>query len=120
MSLNETLLLFALRFCYDEEVSTFNSNEDGSVDILMEDFEIRYAKFTQRELPRLKGEFEQLMSHFARHGIAEYGSDEYKPEIERVRILPSITVLLTGDITKRIEVYMRASDIDTQDEEDEV
>ena len=117
MSLNETLLLFALRFFYDEEISAFKGNEDGSVDISMEDFEIRYTRFTQRELPRLKGEFQQLVSHFVRHGIVEYGPDENTPEIERVRILPSITVLMSGDVTKRIEAYMRASDIDTQDEE---
>ena len=120
MSLDETLLLFTLRFLYDEEISAFKGNEDGSVDISMEDFEVRYTRFTQRELPQQKGEFKQLMSHFARHGIAEYGAYENTPEIGRVRILPSITVLLTGDVTKRIEAYMRASDIDTQTEEDEV
>ena len=119
MSLDETLLLFTLRFLYDEEISAFKGNEDGSVDIPMEDFEVRYTRFTQRELPEQKGGFKQLISHFARHGIAEYGADENTPEIERVRILPSISVLLSGDVTKRIEVYMRASDIDTQTEEDE-
>lgn len=120
MSLDETLLFFTLRFLYDEEISAFKGNEDGSVDISMEDFEVRYTRFTQRELPQQKGEFKQLMSYFARHGIAEYGADENTPEINRVRILPSITVLLTGDVTRRIEAYMRASDIDTQIEEDEV
>lgn len=119
MSLDETLLLFAIRFFYDEEISAFNANEDGSVSISLEDFEVRYERFTQRPLPRSKGDFQQLIGHFVRYGIVEYGPDENTPEIERVRILPSITALLTGDVTKRIEVYMRASDIETQIEEGE-
>jgi hypothetical protein len=42
------------------------------------------------------------------------GSDENMPEIERVKIYPSITALLSGDLLKQVEVYIRADDVDTQ------
>jgi hypothetical protein len=119
MSLAETLVLFTLRYLYDEAVMNFSANEDGTVEITVEDFEIRHHQFTRRDLPKSKGEFEALIAPFIRCAILEHGADEERPEIDRLRILPTITALLNGDVVKRIEVYLKAEDIDTSEPQDD-
>ena len=113
MKLEETLVLFSLRFIYDEEINNFKANDDGSVDVAVDDYEIRYEQFSHRHLPRTKADFERLLAPFIQYGVIEYGADETTPEIMRLRILPSIATLLTGDVVKRIEVYLKAADIKT-------
>lgn len=52
-------------------------------------------------------------------GVADVGPDDALPEIERVKIYPSITALLSGDMLRRVEVYMRAEDIETRPAEND-
>ena len=119
MTLDETLLLFALRYLYDDAIISYTANEDASVDISIEDFELRFREFTTRELPRTKREFVALLEPFVRSGVVEYGPDEELPEMERIRILPTVTSLLSGDAAQQIEIYLKAEDVDTADSEDE-
>ncbi|WP_018234233.1 DUF4194 domain-containing protein [Thioalkalivibrio thiocyanodenitrificans] len=119
MSLAETLVLFTLRYLYDEAVTNFSANEDGTVELTVEDFEIRHHQFTKRDLPKTKGDFDALIAPFIRCAILEHGADEEHPEIERLRILPTITALLNGEAIKRIEVYLRAEDIDTSEHQED-
>jgi hypothetical protein len=119
MSLDETLLMFAFRYLYDDAIISYTANEDATVDISIEDFELRYREFTTRELPRTKREFAALLEPFTRSGVIEYGQDEDHPEIERIRILPTVTALLSGDATQQIEIYLKAEDVDTADSEED-
>lgn len=64
MSLDETLLMFAFRYLYDDAIISYTANEDATVDISIEDFELRYREFTTRELPRTKREFAALLEPF--------------------------------------------------------
>ncbi len=52
-------------------------------------------------------------------GVADVGSDDALPEIERVKIYPSITALLSGDMLRRVEVYLRAEDVETRPAEND-
>lgn len=114
MSLDSTLLLFTLRFIYDQELTAFNAEDDGTVRVTLEDFETRCKQFTKRDIARSEADLKKQLEVFQRIGIVEVGPDEDMPEITRVKINPSITALLTGDMLKRVEVYMRAGDIETQ------
>lgn len=114
MSLNSTLLLFTLRYIYDEELIGFNAEDDGCVQVTLEDFEIRCKQFTKRDVAKSAPELKNLLETFIHAGVVEVGPDEEFPEIERIKIYPSITSLLSGDMLQRVEVYMRAEDVDTQ------
>lgn len=115
MSLNSTLLLFALRFIYDQELTRFNADDDGSVQITLEDFDTRCRQFTKREVAKSLSDFKNQLEPFVQIGVAEVGPDDNLPEIERVKIYPSITALLSGNMLKQVEVYIRADhDIDTR------
>lgn len=119
MSLSSTLLLLAMRFIYDQELNAFNAEDDGSVQITLEDFDVRCQQFTKREVAKTLSDFRHQLEPFVRIGVVELGPDENRPEIERVKINPSIAALLSGDMLKRVEVYMRAEDIDTQGASDD-
>ena len=119
MSLNSTLLLFAMRFIYDQELTAFNAEDNGSVQITLEDFDTRCRQFTKRDVAKNLSDFKHQLESFVRIGVVEVGVDEDMPEIERVKIYPSITALLSGDMLKQMEVYVRAEDIDTQDVSDD-
>lgn len=115
MSLNTTLLLFAMRFIYDQELTAFNAEDDGSVQITLEDFDTRCRQFTKRDVAKNLSDFKHQLEPFVRIGVVEVGSDENRPEIERLKIYPSIAAILSGDMLKQVEVYMRAEDVNTQD-----
>lgn len=117
MSLHATLLLFALRYIYDQELMGFKADEEGCVQTTLEDFDTRCQQLTKRELAKSLPELKNLLDPFTRIGVVDVGPDEERPEIERVKIFPSITALLSGDMVKRTELYMRAEDIKTQDED---
>jgi hypothetical protein len=119
LSLDKTLLLFTLRYIYDQELMAFNADDNGSVKITLDDFEMRCNQFTRRVIAKSASELKNLMEPLIHAGVVEIGLDEDKPEIYRLKINPSITALLSGDMLKRVEVYMRAEDIDTQPEEDD-
>jgi len=119
LSLDRTLLLFALRYIYDQELMGFNAEDDGAVKVTLDDFEMRCNQFTKRVIAKSAGELKALMEPFIHTGVVELGQDEDKPEIERIKINPSITALLSGDMLQRVEVYMRAEDIETQPEDEE-
>ena len=119
LSLDKTLLLFTLRYIYDQELMAFNADDEGRVSVTLDDFEIRCNQFTKRVIAKSASELKSLMEVFVHVGIVEIGQDEDKPEIERIKINPSITTLLSGDMLKRVEVYMRAEDIDTRLVEDD-
>ena len=119
MSLNNTLLLFAMRFIYDQELTAFNAEDDGSVQITLEDFDTRCRHFTKRDVAKNLSDFRNQLEPFMRIGVVEVGADENRPEIERVKIYPSIAALLSGDMLKQVEVYVRAEDVDTQDASDD-
>ncbi len=114
MSLDSTLLLFTLRFIYDQELTAFNAEDNGTVQVTLEDFETRCKQLTRRDIARSEADLKKQLEVFTRIGIAEVGPDDDMPEITRVKINPSITALLTGDMLKRVEVYLRAEDIETQ------
>lgn len=119
MSLNSTLLLFVMRFIYDQELTAFKAEDDGSVQITLEDFDTRCRQFTKRDVAKNLSDFRHQLEPFVRIGVVEVGPDENRPEIERVRIYPSIAALLSGDMLKQVEVYVRAEDVDTQDVSDD-
>ena len=119
MSLNSTLLLFAMRFIYDQELTAFNAEDDGSVQITLEDFETRCRQFTKRDVAKSLSDFKHQLEPFVQIGVVEVGADENRPEIERLKIYPSIAALLSGDMLKRVEVYIRAEDVDTKDISDD-
>lgn len=119
ISLDQTLLLFTLRYIYDQELMGFNAEDDGTVKVTLDDFEMRCNQFTKRVIAKSAGELKTLMAPFTHAGVVELGQDEDKPEVERIKINPSITALLSGDMLQRVEVYMRAEDIDTQPEDEE-
>ncbi len=108
MKLEETLLLLALRYIYDEEINAFHARDDGSVDISIEDLQVRYQQLTKRDLPFHKMEFDALTLPLEQQGIVVSGADPEQPEINRVKILPSITALLTGDALRMLELYGKA------------
>ena len=114
MSLNSTLLLFAMRFIYDQELIAFNAEDDGCVQVTLEDFDTRCRQFTKREVARSLADFKQQLEPFVQMGVVDVGPDVALPEIERVKIYPSITALLSGDMLRRVEVYLRAEDVETQ------
>lgn len=119
MRIDETLLLLALRKMYDDSVNNFNANDDSTVDITLDDFELNYQQFTGRDLPRTKNDFDALREPFERCGIVELGEDEGQPEIKRLRIYPTITSLINGDALKIMETYLKAHDVDTSEQEEE-
>jgi hypothetical protein len=111
MRLEETLFLLTLRYVYDEEVTAFHANEDASVYVSLDDLELRYTQLTKREFPKTKSDFEAWTRPLEQNNIIEVGVDENQPEIQRIKILPSIAVLLSGDALKQMEVYLRAEDV---------
>lgn len=119
MSLLETLVLLSLRYLYDEAVNNFAANGDGTVEISVVDFEMRFQHFAKRDLPQNKGDFAELIAPFVRFGVLEYGPDADRPEIDRLRILPTITTLLDADAVGLIENYLKAEDVDTSAEDAE-
>lgn len=118
MNLEETLFLLLLRYLYDEAVCNYSANDDSTVDITLEDIEVRYRDFAKRDLPRAKGDFLRLIDPFMRLGIIEIGSDENQPDIERLRILPTVAALIGGDALKRVEIYLKDDGVDTSDDEE--
>lgn len=118
MSLNSTLLLFTLRYIYDEELMSFNSDESGAVSLTLDDFEMRSRQFTSRDLAKSSAELKNLLNDFIHIGIVEVGKDENEPEIERIKIYSSITSILSGDMLQRVDVYLRSEDICTTLNED--
>ena len=117
MGIDQTMILFALRYVYDQEIIAFNvDNEDGAVTISMDDFETQYEQLTKRKLPSTMSELQSMIKPFTQNGIVEYGRDENTPEIHRLLIFSSITSFLDGDILKHIEVYLRAKDVKTEHE----
>lgn len=86
MNLEETLFLLLLRYLYDEAVCNYSANDDSTVDVTLEDIEVRYRDFAKRDLPRAKGDFLRLIDPFIRLGVIEIGSDEDQPDIERLRV----------------------------------
>lgn len=119
MSLEETLLLLLLRYLYDEAICNYSANEDGSVDVSLEDLEVRYHTFAKRDLPRAKGDFLRLIDPFMRLSIIEHGPDEQQPEILRLRILPTIAALVGGDALKRVEIYLKDDGVETATDDEE-
>ena len=111
MRLDETLFLLTLRYVYDEEVTAFHANDDASVYVSLDDLELRYTQLTQREFPKTKSDFEAWTRPLEQNSIIEVGADENQPEIQRIKILPSIAALLSGDALKQMEVYLRAEDV---------
>ncbi len=119
MRLEETLFLLTLRQVYDEEITAFHANDDASVYVSLDDLELRFKQLTRREFPKNKSDFEAWTRPLEHKGIIEVGVDENQPEIQRVTILPSIASLLSGDMLKRIEVYLRAEDVDLDTKADD-
>jgi len=113
MSLDETLFLLVMRYIYDEEVNSFNCNDDGSIDVSVKDFELRYQSLTNRELPQGKGDFLQLIDPFLRFGIIKSSNDDERNKVWVLHVYPTIATLINGEALKRVEVYLKAEDIDT-------
>ncbi len=108
MKLEETLLLLVLRYIYDEEINAFHAHDDGSVDISVEDLQVRFQQLTKRDLPYHKMELDAWTQPLVQQGIIDAGADPEQPEIQRIRILPSITALLTSGALSMLEMYAKA------------
>jgi len=122
MKLEETLILLALRYIYDEELNAFNLEEDGSVLVSVEDFEDRYLQLTQRDMPKTSTVFREYLRDFANHGILDAEQDEFDPRIVRIRIYPTISELLSGNMIEKVAGYLMAEDVPVveKSEEDEI
>lgn len=119
MSINETLILLTLRYLYDEEINNFNSNRNGSVDITVKDFGLKYQALTNRELPRNKSDFIALLEPFVRCGVLEQGKDEDHGDVWRLHLYPTIATLVNGEALKLIEIYMKDDGIETESVSDD-
>jgi len=123
LRIDETLFLLSLRAIYDEEIIAFHANDDGSINISLDDFEMRYEQLTGRILPKVHAELESIMKQFQHFGVIEYGPDEDRPEFKRILILPTIAALLSGEAIKRIEIYLKDDNVSFENpdnnEEDE-
>jgi hypothetical protein len=117
MKLEESLLLMVLRYVYDQEINSFNVENDGSVVISIEDLENRYLQLTQREMPQRKSVFVDYMRDFTHRNIAAMEQDEQNPMQELIRIYPVIGSLLSGDMLERLAAYIQAEDIPVTDME---
>ncbi|MEW8523832.1 MAG: DUF4194 domain-containing protein [Candidatus Thiodiazotropha endolucinida] len=111
MKLEETLILLALRYIYDEELNAFNLEDDGSVLVSVEDFEDRYLQLTQRDMPKTSTVFREYLKDFANHGILDTEQDELDPRVVRIRIYPTISELLSGNMIERVAGYLMAEDV---------
>ncbi len=116
MKLEETLILLALRYIYDEELNAFNLEEDGSVLVSVEDFEDRYLQLTQRDMPKTSTVFREYLKDFANHGILDTEQDEFDPRVIRIRIYPTISELLSGNMIERVAGYIMAEDVPVVEE----
>lgn len=116
MKREETLILLALRYIYDEELNAFNLEEDGSVLVSVEDFEDRYLQLTQRGMPKKSTVFREYLRDFANHGILD------AEQIVRIRIYPTISELLSGNMIEKVAGYLKAEDVPVveKSEEDEI
>ena len=108
MKLEETLFLLTLRYIYDEEINAFHAHDDGSVDISIEDLQVRYQQLTKRDLPYHKMELDAWTQPLVQLGIIDSGNDPTLPEIYRIKILPSITAVLNADALTMLEMYTKA------------
>lgn len=114
MRLDEVLLLLALRAMYDQEMQRFQVDDNAEAQIPLEDFEMRYFKFTQRALPKNQTSFDELMRMFSRLGIAEQVVED---DAKAIRIFPTVNELLDGDALSGIEDYLQADGVMLADEE---
>lgn len=110
MKLEETLILLALRYVYDQELNAFNLEEDGSVLVSVEDFADRYLQLTRRDMPKTSTTFRAYLGEFASHGILDREQDEADPRIERIRVYPTISELLSGNMIEKVAEYLKAED----------
>jgi hypothetical protein len=117
MTIEETLLLLVIRNIYDEEIQNFNAKENGSVEIEVEDFMLKYEAMTGRERPQSKKDFINLINPMIRFGILKEFRDLEHNDAWVLRIYPSITALVNGDSLQLIEAHMQARNIDTQPKE---
>lgn len=119
MSVEETLILLTLRSVYDEEVQNFNSLDDGCIDILVENFMLKYEHLTGRDRPEHKRDVIELFQPMIRIGLVKYRQELEHGDAWVLRIYPSITALINSDSLGLMEAYMKAKDIDTDVQEDE-
>ena len=121
LKLEDTFFLLSLRAIYDEEINAFHANDDGSINVSLDDFEIRFGQLTTRSFPKSQSELETILKPLQQFGVIEYGSDEERPEFKRIKIFPTITALLSGEAIKRIEIYLKDDDVsfDVNEQESE-
>ena len=54
--------------------------DDGSVQVTLEDFDVRCQQFTRRDVAKTLSDFRSQLEQFVRIGVVELGPDENRPE----------------------------------------
>jgi len=118
LKVEDTIYLLVLRAIYDEEIVAFKGNDDGSVDIALDELEMRYTQLTDKPMPDKIYELEKIFLPLQHFGIIEIGNDDDRPEFRRVRILPTITAVLSGEAVERIKLYLKVDNISLNSNDD--
>lgn len=104
MKLEETLILLALRYIYDEQVQAFQVEDDRSVLISLPEFQRRYQHITKRGLPASPVVFRDYLKQFESHGLIDQVSDA---EHALIRILPTLADLLNAQTLQTLAAHIK-------------
>ncbi|MCY4265725.1 MAG: hypothetical protein OXE78_12855, partial [Gammaproteobacteria bacterium] len=73
-------------------------------------------------MPRTSTAFREYLKDFANHGILDTEQDEFDQRIVRIRIYPTISELLSGNMIEKVAGYLMAENMPVveKSEEDEI